>query len=123
MLAFVEGAGLRAFRHPERDRPESPQAAAEALQRLIRIEQNLDYFFAHIIGPAAAYVPDTAALRSVPVTVAVGDASEGQMAHATALALAGRLGVEPETLPGGHSGFVTHPVGFARRLREILTRN
>lgn len=44
-----------------------------------------------------------------------------------ALGLAGRLGVEPVTFPGGHNGFLGgeygqtgEPEGFARTLREVL---
>jgi pimeloyl-ACP methyl ester carboxylesterase len=124
MLAFIAGAGLRRVRHPDRHAPESREAAVATQERLVRIERNLDHFFAHVIAPAATYVPDVAALRSGSsrVVVGVGDASEGQMAHDTGLALAERLGSQPATFPGGHAGFVSHPVAFAKKLREVLQR-
>jgi hypothetical protein len=37
--------------------------------------------------------------------------------------LATRLGLEVVDFPGGHMGFATHPVEFAARLIEALTRN
>ncbi|GAA3723721.1 alpha/beta hydrolase [Streptomyces tremellae] len=122
MAAFVAAAGLDRVRHPGRHAPESPRAAVNTQRRLVRMERNLEYFLSHVVGPAADYVPDVDALSSVParVTVAVGDASEGQLAHAAGRALAVRLGREPAVLPGGHAGFVTHPTAFARVLRALL---
>ncbi|MBY8338873.1 alpha/beta hydrolase [Streptomyces spinosirectus] len=122
MAAFVAAAGLDRVKHPERHAPESPQAALNTQKRLVRMERNLEYFLSHIVGPAADFVPDVDALSSAPapLTVAVGDASEGQLAHATGRALAARLGREPAVFPGGHAGFVTHPRAFARALRAVL---
>jgi hypothetical protein len=52
--------------------------------------------------------------------VGVGEASGGQLAHDTALAVAERLGSSPATFPGGHAGFATHPDAFAERLHDVL---
>jgi hypothetical protein len=52
--------------------------------------------------------------------VAVGEASEGQLAYRAALALAERLGKEPAVFPGDHGGFNSHPEAFAGRLNEVL---
>jgi hypothetical protein len=52
--------------------------------------------------------------------VGIGEDSGGQLAHDTALALADRLGTEPLTFPGDHSGYVTQPDAFAAKLHEVL---
>jgi hypothetical protein len=59
-------------------------------------------------------------LRSLPIVVGVGVASEGQLAHRAALALAEQLGKEPTVFPGGHSGIGSHPEAFAGCLHEVL---
>jgi hypothetical protein len=52
--------------------------------------------------------------------VGVGAASAGELAHDTALALAGSLGTEAVTFPGGHGGYTSHPAAFVTQLREVL---
>lgn len=42
-----------------------------------------------------------------------GSASAGELGHDTAPALAGRLGTQAVSFPGGHSGFTTHPIALA----------
>lgn len=66
------------------------------------------------------YAPDILLLRSRPVTVAVGEESEGQLAYRGAVALAERLGKNPVTFPGGHGGVDSHPEAFARRLDGVF---
>jgi len=70
--------------------------------------------------PLGDYTPDISRLRSSPITVAVGEASEGQLAYRAAVALAEQLGKEPTVLPGGHSGIGSQPEAFAGRLHELL---
>jgi len=122
MQAFITGTGLRAVRHPARHAPESPEAAVQTRERFLRKEQNLGFFFARAVLAAATYLPDTATLRSGSprIVVAIGDASEGQLAHDTGLALARHLQTRAVTFPGGHAGFLTHPTVFARKLHETL---
>jgi pimeloyl-ACP methyl ester carboxylesterase len=122
MQAFVAATGLRAVSEPARHAPESPEAAARTQERLVRMEQNIEFFLDCVVLPAATYVPDIAALRSASsrVAVAVGRTSEGQLAHDAGLALAEHLRTNAVTFPGGHAGFVTHPTAFARKLREVL---
>lgn len=116
MEVFAAGSGLASFDpDPPGGLAESPRGMAAMQSKLERMQSNLGYFFGHLALPYVAYEPE-----KVPAVVAVGEQSAGQLAHDTALALAERLGVEPVTFPGGHSGFVTHPTRFAARLREVL---
>lgn len=100
----------------------SPEAEAFMAQQMASMEQNLDFFFAHYLMPITTYVPDFAALQaaSTRVVVGVGEASVGQEAYDTSLALAERLGSEPVTFPGDHVGAATHPVEFAETLHQVL---
>ena len=52
--------------------------------------------------------------------VAVGETSHGEIAQRSAVALADRLGTSPITLPGDHAGFMSDPVAFADRIRQVL---
>jgi pimeloyl-ACP methyl ester carboxylesterase len=72
---------------------------------------------------------DFAALRSAStrVVLAAGAASEGQLAHRAAVAVAQRLGTEAILFPGDHGGFLGgeygmagEPDAFAAALREVL---
>jgi hypothetical protein len=91
-------------------------------QRIASMQQNVEFFLAHYMLPVTAYVPDVAALQAASsrVVVGIGEASGGQLANETALALADRLGTPAVVFPGDHSGFFTHPTAFAQKLREVL---
>jgi pimeloyl-ACP methyl ester carboxylesterase len=73
---------------------------------------------------------DFDALRSAStrIVMAAGRASEGEMAHRGAVAVAERLGTTPVSFPGDHAGFLGgeygmtgEPDAFAAKLREVLT--
>ena len=103
--------------------PEPPSEVTPEMQAaMARIQQNLDMLFAHYLLPITTYLPDGAALQAGPsrVVVGVGEASAGELAHDTALALAERLGTEAVTFPGGHGGYTSHPDAFAAQLHEVL---
>jgi hypothetical protein len=70
----------------------------------------------------SSYVPDIAALRASPVRVVagVGASSVGQLAHRCGVALAERLGSDPVSFPGDHSGFMSLPEAFAQALGTVL---
>ncbi len=81
-----------------------------------------------LTGPT--YEPDFDALRAAQtrIVVAVGEKSEGELAHRGGRAVADRLGVEATLFPGDHSGFLGgeygqmgEPDAFAERLREVLS--
>jgi pimeloyl-ACP methyl ester carboxylesterase len=79
-------------------------------------------FFEHLIRQTTGFVPDVEALRSAPtqIVVGVGEASAGQLANRTALALAEQLGTTPVEFPGDHGGFLAQPEPFARQLAQLF---
>ncbi|MFF5016546.1 alpha/beta fold hydrolase [Streptomyces sp. NPDC001165] len=83
----------------------------------------LDRFFLHILRPTAFYRPDLPALRAASgrIVVAGGTASEGQLSHRSAAALAGELGTTLVDFPGDHTGFQGEPEPFTRLLHQVLT--
>lgn len=89
-----------------------PQAVADEL-----------FFFAHTLRPSTWWQPDIDALRkgTVRIVVGLGDASAGQSCERTSTALATQLGIATTSFPGGHIGFIENPVGFATRLRSVLS--
>jgi pimeloyl-ACP methyl ester carboxylesterase len=103
--------------------PEPPsQVTPEMQAAMARFHQNLDTLFALYLLPITTYIPDVAAMQAGPsrVVVGVGEASAGELAHDTALALAERLGTEAVTFPGGHGGYTSHPGEFIQKLHEVL---
>jgi pimeloyl-ACP methyl ester carboxylesterase len=75
------------------------------------------------------YEPDFDRLRdaSTRIVMAAGVASEGEMAHRGAEAVAARLGTNVVPFPSDHSGFLGgeygqtgEPAAFAAKLREVL---
>jgi pimeloyl-ACP methyl ester carboxylesterase len=71
------------------------------------------------------YCHDFDALRAAPtrIVIGVGAASAAMIAGRAGTAVAGRLGTEPVTFPGGHDGFVNgsgEPEAFAGVLRKVL---
>lgn len=75
------------------------------------------------------YRPDLDALRAAPtrIVLAVGEQSEGELAHRGGVALAELLGTAPARFPSNHAGFLGgeygqqgEPDAFAARLREVL---
>ncbi len=75
------------------------------------------------------YEPDVPALASSPtrIVIAVGEESEGQLAHRGGLAIAEALGLRAVRFPGDHGGFLGGEYGqagrpdeFAAALREVL---
>jgi pimeloyl-ACP methyl ester carboxylesterase len=83
-----------------------------------------ELFFLRMLKPFTRYQPVVDALRgSGPrVVIGVGDASRGEVAPRSALALAERLGTPPAFFPGDHGGFMADPVAFAGALRTVLAQ-
>jgi len=116
MGKFAAGAGL------DQDPPQPPvDPTPEMAEAMARMQGNLDFFLGYMWLPLGDYTPDISRLRSLPITVAVGEASEGQLAYRATLALAEQLGKEPTVFPGGHSGIGSQPEAFAGRLHEVLS--
>jgi pimeloyl-ACP methyl ester carboxylesterase len=117
MQAFMALAGMGAGQ-PTAGSPPPP----EVLETFARINENVDYFLKHGILPISSYAPDVDALRagSPRVVAGVGETSQGQLAHRTALALAAALGTKPVTFPGDHGGYGPHASAFAETLHGVL---
>ncbi|MFQ6143402.1 alpha/beta fold hydrolase [Streptomyces seoulensis] len=76
-------------------------------------------FLARVLRPFTSYAPPTGPAE-VPLTLAAGADSAGQLLHRTAALLAERCGGEFAEFPGGHIGVVERPEAFADRLAEVL---
>jgi pimeloyl-ACP methyl ester carboxylesterase len=103
--------------------PEPPREVTPEMEAaMARLQQNLDTLFTYYLLPITTYVPDVAALQAGPsrVVIGVGEASAGELANDTALALAGRLATGAVTFPGGHGGYTSHPAAFVTQLQEVL---
>jgi pimeloyl-ACP methyl ester carboxylesterase len=97
--------------------------AFEALDPKLRerLLANGEIFLGTEIGVMEAYQPDEATLAAVevPVRVMVGAESAPFFAE-MAQWLAGRLNVEVERLPGGHTPYFDRPEEMAQTLRPVL---
>ncbi len=114
MGKFLAMAGL------DQGEPQPPvESTPEMDEAMARMQGNMDFFLGHMWMPLTGYLPDSLRLKSLPIVVAVGEASEGQLAHRAAGALAEQLGQEPTVFPGDH-GWGGEPEAFASRLDDVL---
>jgi pimeloyl-ACP methyl ester carboxylesterase len=120
MQKFAAVAGLGGMR-PSQSTPQE-QPRPEQSEAMAQMQRNTEYFLAHYLRIVTRYQPDIAALKagSTRVVVAVGDASQGQLAYRGGVAVAEQLGTEVAVFPGGHVGFVTRPAEFAETLQKVL---
>ena len=100
--------------------PEPP--TPELLDLFAVLGQLQPLFLEHVLIPFTTTEFDLAALgavgpRLVPVA---GIDSRGQLPHRTATALAAKLGLSLNELPGGHLGPVERPAQFAGALKALL---
>jgi pimeloyl-ACP methyl ester carboxylesterase len=114
---FGEAAGLGG-------EPPDPDPDPETAAAMARMEQNLDFWLAHVLRPSfLGYTPEIARLRAVParIVVAIGDASAPhQVSYRTTHALAEQLGTTPLAVPGDHEAVTRHPGELAELLRRVL---
>ncbi|HET7269859.1 MAG TPA: alpha/beta hydrolase [Rubrobacter sp.] len=115
MEKFATGTGL------DQDEPWPVDPTPELAEAIARMQGNMDFFLGHMWLPLGDYAPDISRLRSRPITVAVGETSEGQLAYRAAVTLAEQLGKEPIVFPGGHSGTITQSEAYAGRIHEVLS--
>lgn len=92
-------------------------------EQLAAMRATTEVFLAHLLRPTTHFRPDLEALKAAParIVVAVGAASQGQLAHRCAETLADRLGTPAVEFPDGHAGFVTLPDQCAEVLDQVLT--
>jgi len=118
LQSFAEAAGLGGGEPPDPD-PDPETTAAMA-----RMDQNLDFWLAHVVRPSfMGYTPDVPALRAAParIVVAIGDASAPhQVAWQATHALAERLGTTLLAVPGDHEVITRHPGEVAELLWGVL---
>jgi pimeloyl-ACP methyl ester carboxylesterase len=88
-----------------------------------------DLMLGHSVLWLTSFEPDFDALKRAPtrIVIAVGEKSDGELAHRGGEAAAERLGLEPTVFPGDHGGFLGgeygqtgEPDAFAAKLREVL---
>jgi len=115
MGKFMAAAGL------DQGEPPPADSTPEMDEAMARMQGKTEFFLAHMWLPLTEYAPDTSQLGSLPITVAVGEASEGQLAHRAARALAEQLGQAAAVFPGDH-GWGGNAEAFADRLDEVLSR-
>jgi pimeloyl-ACP methyl ester carboxylesterase len=111
-VKFVQFAGIAMV-----DREPEVQLRAPSSRQAV----NLKFFLTHDAGAVRLHRLDMAALRSGPVIVpAAGSTNREHWVNRCSVALGAALEAEVAEFPGGHAGFMTHPKGFAARLRAVL---
>jgi pimeloyl-ACP methyl ester carboxylesterase len=85
-------------------------------------EANLSFFFKYDSPAVRRYRLDLAALKAAPTRIvpAGGRSAPGSAPYRAAAALAVELGEAFVEFPGGHTGWLLRPKGFAAKLREVL---
>jgi pimeloyl-ACP methyl ester carboxylesterase len=121
MATFMAMSGLEGG--PEEMDFPSDALPPEAMATFARIEGNFEYWLAHGMMPLSLYRPDVDDLRrgQPRILIGVGEASHGQIAAETGLALAKKLGTAPVSFPGDHVGFEAHADTFAERLHRAFS--
>jgi pimeloyl-ACP methyl ester carboxylesterase len=114
MEAFSTGMEMGGGSEPQ------PAPDEETLAMMGRMGNNMEFFIAYEVPPFAEFTPNLEALKASRVVLAAGDASVGEAPHRAALAVAERLGTQPELFPGDHGGFGTRAEAFAAKLRDVL---
>lgn len=82
-----------------------------------------DRMLAHWMRPCVHFRPDLRALRAAPtrIVAGLGDATTAdQLVRRATQALVAKLGLPVVTFPGGHTGFMSEPDGFADALEKAL---
>ncbi len=120
MAKFMAFGGFEGGPEPAPGPPSEP--SSEDLASMARTGRNIDVWLGQRFRSIASYAPDVTGLRAAPsrIVVAVGEASQGQLAHKGGLELAKRLGTDAVIFPGDHGGFSAQPVAFAETLHAVL---
>lgn len=104
------------------DLPPNRELPPEVVAGMQRMNANADFFFAHEAKRFTRYVPDLAALDANKdrIVLAGGEDSRQAPPYRPAAWLAERFGKAVIDFPGDHTGYLTQPVAFAAKLREVL---
>jgi pimeloyl-ACP methyl ester carboxylesterase len=107
---------------PTRAPKEFEQPPARLAEMLDRLRRNQLFWFEHEIRTYPAFRPDLTALAEAGdrLILAGGTDSRAHFPYRPNVVLAERLGLDVCHLPGGHVGYVTHPVEFAAALAGRL---
>jgi pimeloyl-ACP methyl ester carboxylesterase len=117
MQKFTAGIGLSA---PAR--PQGGEVPPHLVDMLSTLRRNQEFWLEHELRQYVRRVPDIDALKAVTtrLVLAGGRDSREHFPYRPNTVLAERLGVDVVDFPGGHLGYMTHPVDFAARLTEVL---
>lgn len=110
-----------AFTGPLEESPDDDWGPDDALEA--RFANNIDYFVGREMPSFVRFVPDIATLRTngANVVLAGGANSGDTYAVRGGVAVAELLGTTFVEFPGDHTGYLSHPVEFAAKLRDVLT--
>jgi hypothetical protein len=103
-------------------RPDPRQLPPQLLQMLRRIRSNLEFWLEHELRQYPRAAPDLGSLGSAAdrLVLAGGAQSHGRFTYEATATLARRSGRPLIDLPGGHTGYVDHPVDFAVELGHAV---
>jgi hypothetical protein len=98
------------------------ELSPDVAEMMNRMAANFDFFFSHEVRPFTRYVPDLPALDANQdrIVLAGGRYAREHLAYRPAALLAERFRTQVVDFPGDHVGYVTQPVEFAAKLREVL---
>jgi acetyltransferase/esterase len=88
---------------------------------MMRMNNNMPFFFEHELMSFIAYQPDLKALEKAPLVLGIGADSGDAPPTRPNRVLAEKLEIEPTLFPGGHVGYVTHGPAFAAKLDEVVS--
>lgn len=120
MRVLKERMGMTRPVRPPAGRELPPERLAAMLAR---IRRNHAHWLEYEMRTYAMLAPATATLEPVAdrLVLAGGTDSRRHHPYQPNVVLARRLGLSIVDFPGGHVGYVTHPVEFARLLADVLS--
>ena len=118
MRKFSTGVGLGDLAQP----PEGIELPPHVAEMLSRIHGNQAFWLEHELRQYTRVVPDISALRSASTRLVLAGGLESQdyFPYRPNTIMAVRLDSKVVDFPGGHVGYVTHPIEFAARLTDVL---
>lgn len=115
---FRTRMGMVATRPPKST--ELPPAQLAAM--LARLRINEVFWYEHEVRTYPGFLPDLALLKSLSerLILAGGDTSRADFPYRPNQVLAEQIGTGMVHFPGGHVGYVTHPVEFAKMFASVI---